>query len=155
MEESKYDIKVIENGSKDFFPICQELEQTITCENLRENGGTLRFSGLIYRSDELLVAYKNGEPVGYNSLVRANKSLYIYQIAVKRSHQHKGVGRAMMKMAIDIAKTENLNVTAHVMEYNEASKGMFRSLGFKKLDEEKGNGLYMLKQRKLFFRKQK
>ncbi len=155
MEEVKYDIRVIPNGSKEFFPLCQQLEQTITCENLRVNGGTLRFSSLIYKADEILVAYENGEPVGYNALVRADKSLYIYQIAVKKTHQHKGVGTAMMKAAISIAASENLNVTAHVMEYNEPSKGMFNSLGFKKLSVEKGNGLYFLKQRKLFFRKPK
>lgn len=157
MEEKKRDIRVIGSDDPDFFPTCQHLEQTITCENLRENGGTLRFSGLIYKSDTLLVAYEDGEPIGFNSIVKSNKSLYIYQIAVKKDYQHQGVGSAMMRTAIEMAAKENLNVTAHVMEYNEASKGMFRRLGFKKIDEEseKDNGFYLLKQRKIFFRKKR
>lgn len=155
MEKPKYEIKAIDKNSESFIPLCQKLDEEITTENLRDNGGTLRFSTLIYKSDVLLVAYEGEEPVGYNSLIMSERGYYINQIAVKKSHQHQGVGSTMMKVAIEMAAQENKDVVAHVMNYNEASKGMFLSLGFKKIEERNENGLYILKQKKLFFRRSK
>ena len=87
-----------------FNHVCDYVEQNINRENLSINGGTLNYSNLTYESDILLVALDNGVPVGYNSIVTYEDGLYIYQIAVKKEYQNKGVGTLMLKKAIEIAK---------------------------------------------------
>ena len=150
-----YEIKSLDRNMETFIPTCDYLEANITSENLRENGGTLNFSNLTYESDILLVAFDKENPIGYNSVVKIRNGYYIYQIAVKKEYQHKGAGKMMMKQVMDMAAKEKVDVVAHAMNYNEASKGMLIGLGFKKVDEDKetGNGLYILKQKKKLFRR--
>ena len=145
------EIKKIEIGTNYFYQVCDYIENHITKENLSKNGGTLNYNNLTYNSDILLVASDNGIPIGYNSIVKYNKGLYIYQIAVKKEYQNKGIGTLMLKKAIEIAEEQNTFVTAHVMNYNIASQKMFLNLGFKKIDEDKktGNGFYALNQLKI------
>ena len=145
------EIKKIEIGTHNFYRACDYIETHITKENLSINGGTLNYSNLTYDSDILLIAFDNDIPVGYNSIVRYDGGLYIYQIAVKKEYQNKGIGTLMLKKAIEIAEEQNTFVTAHVMNYNIASQKMFLNLGFKKIDEDKktGNGFYALNQLKI------
>ena len=140
------EIKKIGPSARNFTEVCDYIEQYINRENLSINGGTLNYSNLTYDSYILLLAIDNGVPVGYNSIVVYEKGLYIYQIAVKKEYQNKGIGTLMLKKAIEIAKKHNTNVTAHVMNYNIASQKMFLKLGFQKVDEDKktGNGFYYL-----------
>ena len=136
----------VQTGTEEFYKTCNYIEQNITFENLRENGGTLNYSGLTYNSNILLIALENDAPVGYNSVIASPDSYYIYQIAVKKSFQRKGIGTKMMEKAIEMADSKNLFVTAHVRDYNIASQRMFLKLGFIKANNRK-NGLYILNQK--------
>lgn len=80
--------------------------------------------------------------------------MYIYQIAVKKEYQGKGIGKTIMSEAIRIARKLNMDVSRHVKDYNIASKRMFESLGFKKIDlySTVDNNYYLLKQRRLSFK---
>lgn len=143
------EIRKIEIGTNYFYKLCNYIEEHINRENLFKNGGTLNYSNLTYESDILLIAFDNGIPVGYNSIVRYEDGLYIYQIAVKKEYQNKGIGTLMLRRAVEIADEENTFVTAHVMNYNFASQKMFLNLGFKKVSEDSktGNGFYILNQK--------
>ena len=145
------EIREIKRGTEYFYQVCNYIEENINRENLFKNGGTLNYSNLTYDSDILLVVFDNEIPVGYNSIVKYKGGLYIYQIAVKKKYQNKGIGTLMLRKAIKIAEEENTFVTAHVMNYNVASQKMFLNLGFKKIDEDKntGNGFYILNQREI------
>lgn len=144
------EIKEIKVGTDYFFEVCDFVEENINRENLSENGGTLNYSNLTYNSDILFIAFDKGIPVGYNSIVRYEDGLYIYQIAVKKEYQNKGIGTSMLRKAVEIADEENSFLTAHVMNYNSASQKMFLNLGFKKISEDPktGNGFYVLNQRR-------
>lgn len=143
----KYEIKNIDINSSEFFCTCFYVEQNINRENLSKNGGTLNYSNLTYNSDILFIAYDGVVPVGYNSVVKCDLGYYIYQIAVKKEYQNKGIGTEMLKRALEIAEKENKSVVANVMNYNKPSQKMFKKLGFEKISEnDKGNGLYILNQ---------
>ena len=145
------EIKEIKIGTDYFYQVCDYIEEYITKENLFINGGTLNYNSLTYDSDILLVVFDNKIPIGYNSIVRYDDGLYIYQIAVKKKYQNKGIGTLMLKKAIEIADEENTFVTEHVMNYNIASQKMFLNLGFKKVSEDSktGNGFYILNQKEI------
>jgi len=116
--------------SEDFLEICSQLEETVVKDNLRQNGGTLNFSNLTYHSDILIVGFEGNTPVAFNSLIIHGSSLYVYQIAVKKEYQEKGIGKYLIDRAKQLASTLNLDVTAHVKKYNIASQKMFESCGF-------------------------
>lgn len=139
-------IKKIYKTQEKFNDICNYLEQNITKENLSINGGTLNYKNLTYDSDVLFVAYDNDNEklVGYNSVIKYEDGYYIYQIAVKKEFQNQGIGKQLALKSIELAESEKELLTAHIMEYNEASKRLFSSLGFKKLSVNNGNGFYVL-----------
>ena len=141
-----YKIWVIDSNDETFKETCNYIEENITIENLVINGGTLNYHGLTYQSEVLILISLNDEIIGYNSLVVYDNTLYVYQIAVKKEYQQKGIGTLLMEKAIELASSRNMDVTANVMEYNTNSKNMFLRLGFTKLGEMDGNGYYRLSQ---------
>ena len=136
----KYVIRNIGIGTDEFLEICDYVEKNINRENLRENGGTLKYSNLTYNSDILLIAFNNDIPIGYNSVVECNGGYYIYQIAVKKEYQNMGIGTEMLRVIVNLAQNQDVGVSAHVMSYNEPSLKMFNSFGFKRVDESSKNG---------------
>ena len=136
-----YKIVQIENNNKDFVNICRVLEKDIVEENLSINGGTLNYTRLTYDSNPLLIAISGEEIIGFNSLVPMRDTYYVWQIAVKKKYQGRGIGTELMKKAIEFAKEKDCDVTANVMYYNIKSQRMFLGLGF---DQVSGgnNGFY-------------
>jgi ribosomal protein S18 acetylase RimI-like enzyme len=134
---------------KGFKKVCDYLESTIVKENLSINGGTLNHHSLTYNSDVLLVAVVENIIIGYASLVKIQNTCYVYQIALKKEFQQKGIGTGLIKRAIDIAEDNGLDLTANVMDYNTNSKKMFTRLGFEKIGYTKENdGFYKYYQRR-------
>lgn len=140
---SKYFYMTIPKSSHIFNRICEYCDRTIVDENLIINGGTLNYSGIIYDSDIMIVCFDKTTPVAFNSIVELDDSIYIYQIAVKKSFKNKGIGTYLMQKAISIAKNKNKAVTAHVRDYNDASNHLFQKLGFAAV-ETGSNTLYVL-----------
>ena len=138
-------------NDNNFINICNILEKDIVLENLSINGGTLNYTHLTYDSQVLLVAKDdNKKLVGFASLVLFDGTVYVYQIAVKKALQGRGIGTALVSKTIDIAKEANMDVTANVRDYNINSQKMFTNLGFVKLSETSdGDGFYR------FYQKQK
>ena len=145
-------IEVLMPDQESFEKICDYCEENINRENHSENGGMLNYKNLTYESDILIIAFKDDVPVAYNSMVVTNNGavLYVYQIAVKKEYQGNGIGTEIMKKAISIAKKLNMDVSAHARDYNIASRKMFNTLGFEKIEKysTKENYFLYLKQRK-------
>lgn len=145
------EIRNIPIGTNEFKNVCNYVEININRENLSKNGGTLNYANLTYDSDILIIAYDDGKPVGYNSVVRCGENdegYYIYQIAVKKEYQNQGIGPAMLKEIVDMADKEDTFITANVMNYNINSQKMFKSFGFIKVSEKDGDGFYIRPQKK-------
>ena len=138
------ELKIINCKSENFGRLCKSLDNNIVKENLRENGGTLNYMGIVNNASYIILAALDNEIIGFNAVVEFYRELYISQIAVKKKYQQKGVGLQMMRKAIEIAKTSGKAVTADVRDYNEFSKKMFATLGFTQTYSASGNGFYEL-----------
>ena len=146
-ESKNYKVFRIEPDNDSFDNICSYVEDKINKENLYENGGTLNYSGLTFHSDVLFIAAIDKIPIGYVSIVTNGDSYYVFQIAIKKEYQQKGIGTALMNQVIDMADSDGMEVTANVMDYNTNSKKMFTSLGFEKIGySSKGDGFYRFSQ---------
>jgi len=81
------------------------------------------------------------QPVGYvicrvghspdNPLMFARSYLYIDQISVEPDHQGKGIGRALMDRANQLAKDEGLPaIYLNSWSFNEAAHTFFHAMGY-------------------------
>lgn len=148
MNKFKDDIEygIVRSNDQNFLDVCDYIKENIVNENLFENGGMLQNSDIIYKALFLIVAYKDGEIIAFNSIRQKNEEeLYISQVVVKEKYRKLGIGSNLVKMAIQIAKNNNKNVRAHAREYNEPSIEMFRSLGFEQSDKLTKRGSYTFK----------
>lgn len=127
---------VVNRSSEDFTTLCDRCEKDIVPENLRKNGGTLNYKNLTYESDFLILCLDETKPVAFCSLVILDTvGLYVYQIAVKKEYQKKGIGSEMIGMTKQLASNLGINVSAHVMAYNKNSQQTFEKCGFIKNEE--------------------
>lgn len=133
INHDNYQYDILFRDDCHFKSTCNKIEEEIVKQNLFINGGTLNFNNLTYRSDILVVCFKENELIGFNSLMLNRDNLYIIQIGIKNEHKKKGIGTQMMKIAISIAQRFNLKVSAHVRDYNIASQNMINRLGFEKM----------------------
>lgn len=146
------EFRIIKANDTNFKDVCDYVEKNINKENLYINGGTLQNTGLTYKALFLIVAYKDNFPIAYNSVrQKVGDELYISQIAVKKEFKRLGIGTKMMEIAIEIAKLNNKDVTAHVRYYNIPSIEMFKSLGFTQSMNltKKGSYKFTLNQKEL------
>ena len=112
-------------------------------ENLRVSGGTLNYRNLTYASELLTLCTNCGSPIGFCSLVGSSKSgLYVYQIAVKKEYQGKGIGTELVGRAKQLAHTLGVDLSAHVRDYNINSQRTFEKCGFIKSDVRSTNDNY-------------
>ncbi len=146
----KCNMSIIKRTEENFFDVCDVLEKTITRDNLRDKGGTLNYSHLTYHTDFIILAFDGKKIVGYNAITIEDQGLYVYQIAVKKGYHNQRVGSQMLEVLIETAKKMNLDVLAHVRDYNTASQQLFLTHGFIKDEEESTpeNGFYVLKCKK-------
>ena len=101
-----------------------------------ENGGTLNYSNLTYESDLLILCLHEQKPIAFCSLVILDTAgIYVYQIAVKKEYQKRGIGKQMIEISRGLASNLGVSVSAHVKEYNISSQKMFEKSGFIKSDE--------------------
>lgn len=127
---------MINRASEEFMEMCAQCELEIIPQNLKKNGGTLNYSNLTYESDFLILCVNSQKPIAFCSLVILdNADIYVYQIAVKKEYQKRGIGKKMIEISQRLASNLGVNVSAHVKEYNISSQRMFESCGFIKNDE--------------------
>ena len=130
------EFKMITRATNDFEDICIQCEDGIVQENLRKNGGTLNLCNLTYGSDFLILCLEDNVPIGFCSLVLLDTvGLYVYQIAVKKEYQKKGIGSNLIKVTKELAFNLGINISAHVKAYNTNSQKMFLRSDFIKNDD--------------------
>lgn len=87
------------------------------------------------------IAYEGERPVGYvvafvrerpeNPITRAWRALVIDQISVEPAWKGKGVGRALVEAALEVAREAAVDeVQATTWAFNEQAQAFFRALGF-------------------------
>ncbi|MDX1688149.1 MAG: GNAT family N-acetyltransferase [Candidatus Promineifilaceae bacterium] len=87
------------------------------------------------------IAYQGERPVGYvlalirerpeNPVTRAWRAFLIDQISVEPAWKGKGVGRALVEAALEVAREAAVDeVQATTWAFNEQAQAFFRALGF-------------------------
>ena len=82
----------------------------------------------------LLLAYMDAILVGTIWLTNDYRRLYIHHMAVLPEFQKQGIGRSLLKEAIQIADKQGLQAKLEVHSDNAAALNLYRSMGFKVLD---------------------
>lgn len=104
----------------------------------------------LYRGDPdgFLVAELNGEIIGFVSVhtnwwdKRVGRTAEIHEIAVQKRYQHMGIGKKLLKKAVEYALSRGCNwVSLWVGSENNMAKEWYRRLGF----EETGEGYYWVR----------
>jgi ribosomal protein S18 acetylase RimI-like enzyme len=62
------------------------------------------------------------------------RRLYIHHMAVLPEYQNRGIGKALLKEALAIAKATGYQAKLEVHQDNPAARHLYSSLGFKDLD---------------------
>jgi len=82
----------------------------------------------------LLLAYMDAILVGTIWLTNDYRRLYLHHMAVLPEFQKQGIGRSLLKEAIQIADKQGLQAKLEVHSDNAAALNLYRSMGFKVLD---------------------
>lgn len=82
----------------------------------------------------LLLAYMEAILVGTIWLTNDYRRLYLHHMAVLPEFQKQGIGRSLLKEAIQIADKQGLQAKLEVHSDNAAALNLYRSMGFKVLD---------------------
>jgi [ribosomal protein S18]-alanine N-acetyltransferase len=82
----------------------------------------------------ILIAYEDEQPVGTLWLTHDFRRLYVHHMAVHPVNQNKGIGRMLLKAALDIAAELGLQAKLEVHSDNPAACHLYESMGFKALD---------------------
>ena len=82
----------------------------------------------------LLLAYMDAILVGTIWLTNDYRRLYLHHMAVLPEFQKQGIGRSLLKEAIQIADKQGLQPKLEVHSDNAAALNLYRSMGFKVLD---------------------
>lgn len=78
-----------------------------------------------------IIAKENDNIVGYGGMWHVVTEGHITNIAVKKTHRGKGIGKQIVNKLIDIAKEkEMIGITLEVRQSNDIAKNLYKSLGF-------------------------
>jgi GNAT superfamily N-acetyltransferase len=84
----------------------------------------------------LWAAFDEADPVGFIAATMADANLHVLELSVRRSHQRRGIGRALLERAIDRGRwTYSPAVTLTTDEAVPFNAPFYRSLGFVRLAE--------------------
>jgi ribosomal protein S18 acetylase RimI-like enzyme len=76
-----------------------------------------------------------GEPVGFISAEETGDELHIWELSVHRDYQGSGIGRALVKKAIESARTKHLSaVTLTTFRDVPWNAPFYKRLGFRTLE---------------------
>ena len=77
------------------------------------------------------------EKIGYVRFDKINEKNLSVSIAIKKSHQRKGYGKAMLVKVLNKKKISEFNIWAYVKTQNKASKKFFLDSGFEPITDNK------------------
>lgn len=77
------------------------------------------------------------DKIGYVRFDKINEKNLSVSIAIKKSHQRKGYGKAMLVKVLNKKKISEFNIWAYVKTQNKASKKFFLDSGFEPITDNK------------------
>jgi len=82
------------------------------------------------------LAYWRDEVVGVIMITYYMKSPLVYDMAVKKAHQGRGLGKALLQTAINSLSKEYNELVLYVTRGNTRAEKLYNSLGFKQLSDD-------------------
>lgn len=103
--------------------------------------------------DGFFVAKLSNEIVGY--IIASSRASEIVSIAVKQKYRRRGIGRALVRAAVDYLMAMNCReIKLHVRESNVGAIAFYEKCGFKKVEKVKcyyeNEDGYLMKLEKFF-----
>lgn len=96
-----------------------------------------RYDALSSDSVWFLIAYRGGRPAGLAALTRVPKLderagfLYLDELHVLAEHRRRGIGRALVQSAVDLARELGLaGIRVLTRPHNRPAQALYESLGF-------------------------
>jgi ribosomal protein S18 acetylase RimI-like enzyme len=89
---------------------------------------SLEHTGLIIAAEE------DGQILGALWVNHDYRRLYIHHMAVRREQENRGIGRALLRDALLIAKETGYQAKLEVHRDNPAARHLYASMGFADLD---------------------
>jgi ribosomal protein S18 acetylase RimI-like enzyme len=93
-----------------------------------------------FSAAEFHIVELHGQPIGRLYVDRREDEIRIIDIALLPEHRNRGIGSALLKDILTEADAADLPVRIHV-ERNNPALGLYRRLGFRKIDDQ---GVYLL-----------
>ncbi len=96
---------------------------------------TLKTDGSIL-TDYSFVLHFNNEPIGVILVDKYNAIPTILDIAIKKEHQGKGLGKILIKTVINALHDKYNELLLFVTRGNTNAEHLYESLGFKQLSDD-------------------
>ena len=90
----------------------------------------------MFLGDHSFLAYFKEEIIGVVLITLFRQIPLVYDMAVKKKHQGKGVGKALLQVAISSLSKDYSELILFVTRGNEHAERLYKSLGFKQLSED-------------------
>jgi len=82
----------------------------------------------------ILVTYEDETPTGTAWLTHDHRRLYIHHMGVLPEYQNRGIGKALLTEALQIAHELGYQAKLEVFETNEKALHLYYSFGFENLE---------------------
>ncbi len=108
---------------------CKEIATALSVRN----GGILQYEDAAEESDVIITAEISGKIAGYICLRSYDvlDGIYFEQIAVKKEYRRRGIGKELVRRALEYAKDHGFSkVYANCKKINNASKALLQKTGF-------------------------
>jgi len=94
-------------------------------------------AGLDSPGQHLFVVEADGEAVGRLWLGERRRRLWVYEVAIDEAARGRGLGRAAMELAEEVARELGYGVVGlNVFGGNTTARGLYRSLGYREVAVE-------------------
>jgi [ribosomal protein S18]-alanine N-acetyltransferase len=113
---------------------CAELEHLLF--DIDDPWSPAAFLEALAAGHHYLSAWEGGSLVGYVGLVRSGREAEIHTLAVDSAYQRRGIGRALLRTALDHAV--GATVFLEVRTDNEPAIQLYRSEGFEMIGIRRG-----------------
>ena len=89
-----------------------------------------------FLDEATFLAYSPEEPIGVIFITLYQDSPLVYTMAVKKQHQGKGIGKAILQFSINSLSKRYNQLVLYVTRGNTRAEELYKSIGFKQISDD-------------------